>query len=88
VKDEQGANHDLLLQVVAHLKAGRWTAAHDGVQQDSSAVGAWLHGIVHIQEGDLEDAEYWYEQAGRSFRRRGNLAEEIAAFEAALALAR
>lgn len=75
---------DLLREVIANLKAGRWTEAHDLVQQVDSTAAAWLHGIVHIQEGDLEDAEHWYERAGRHFRQRGSLAEEIAAFEAAL----
>ena len=75
---------DLLHEVMAHLKAGRWTQAHNLVQQDDSAAAAWLHGIVHIQEGDLEDAEYWYDRAGRNFRQRGSLAEEMAAFEAGL----
>lgn len=75
---------DLLHEVIAHLKAGRWTEAHDLVQQVDSAAASWLHGIVHIQEGDLEDAEYWYDRAGRAFRQRGSLAEEIAAFEAGL----
>ena len=73
---------DLLREVVAHLKAGRWAGAHDLVQKGDSTAAACLHGIVHIQEGDLEDAEYWYDQAGRHFRQRGRLAEEIAAFEA------
>lgn len=41
-------------------------------------------GILHLQEGDLEDAENWYDRAARHFRSRGTLAEEIAAFEAAL----
>lgn len=75
---------DLLREVVANLKAGRWTEAHDLVQQFDSTASAWLHGIVHIQEGDLEDAEFWYDRAGRDFRQRGGLAEEIAAFESAL----
>jgi hypothetical protein len=76
--------HDLLCEVIAHLKAGRWAQAHDLVQQGDSAAASWLHGIVHIQEGDLEDAEYWYDRAGRRFTRRGSLAEEMAAFEAGL----
>jgi hypothetical protein len=75
---------DLLREVIAHLRAGRWTEAHDLVQKFDSTAAAWLHGIVHIQEGDLEDAEYWYDLAGRHFRQRGSLAEEMAAFEAAL----
>ncbi|MEO8297465.1 MAG: hypothetical protein ABI574_06605 [Burkholderiales bacterium] len=54
------------------------------MQQDDSPLAAWLHGIVHIQEGDLEDAEYWYGKAYRPFRSRGSLAEELARFEAAL----
>jgi hypothetical protein len=47
-------------------------------------LAAWLHGILHIQEGDLEDAEYWYGNANRHFRSRGTLTEELARFEAQL----
>ena len=74
-----------LQQVLQHLHAGRWNAAHDLVQHEGSMLAAWLHGILHVQEGDLEDAENWYDRAGRHFRSRGTLAQEIAAFEAALA---
>ena len=66
--------------------AEQWTEAHNLVQQDDSPLAAWLHGILHIQEGDLEDAEYWYGKANRHFRSRGTLAEELESFEAALAL--
>lgn len=76
-----------LRQVLQHLHAGRWTAAHDLVQHDGSLLGAWLHGILHLQEGDLEDAENWYDRGARHFRSRGTLAHEIASFEAALAAA-
>jgi hypothetical protein len=50
-------NHAHLHQVLVHLRAGQWTEAHNLVQCDDSALAAWLHGILHIQEGDLEDAE-------------------------------
>lgn len=73
-----------LQDVLVHLRSGRWNEAHQRVQDDSSALGAWLHGIVHIVEGDLEDAEYWYGRAGRHFRQRGTLNEELVSFEAAL----
>ncbi|MDO8285976.1 MAG: hypothetical protein Q7T69_13285 [Rhodoferax sp.] len=76
----------MLRQVLVHLRAGRWTQAHNLVQSDDSLLGAWLHGIVHIQEGDLEDAEYWYDKANRHFRSRGSLDEELERFEAALQL--
>lgn len=74
-----------LRQVLAHMHAARWREAHDLVQSDNSLLAAWLHGILHIQEGDLEDAEYWYNKAGRHFRSRGTLEEELARFEVELA---
>jgi hypothetical protein len=74
----------LLHNVLAHLRAGRWIEAHNLVQTDDSLLAAWLHGILHIQEGDLEDAEYWYGKACRHFRSRGTLDEELERFELAL----
>ena len=73
-----------LEQVLQHLHAGRWNAAHDLVQRDDSVLAAWMHGILHLQEGDLEDAENWYGRANRHFRSRGTLEEELVLFEQAL----
>lgn len=76
----------ILRQVLVHLRAGRWSEAHNLMQSDDSLLGVWLHGILHIQEGDLEDAEYWYDKANRHFRSRDSLEEELDRFEAALLL--
>lgn len=73
-----------LRHIVDLMRQGHWRQAHDLVQDDGSPLAAWLHGILHIQEGDLEDAEYWYGKASRHFRSRGTLEEELALFEAAL----
>jgi hypothetical protein len=73
-----------LRQVLMHLRAGQWNEAHNLVQHDDSPLAAWLHGILHIQEGDLEDAQYWYGKANRHFHSRGTLAEEIDRWEACL----
>lgn len=54
------------------------------MQQDGSVLAAWLHGILHMQEGDLEDAENWFNKGNRHFRSRGTLDEELALFETAL----
>jgi hypothetical protein len=75
-----------LRHVLALMKAGRWDEAHDLVQRDASELGARLHGLLHLQEGDLENAEYWFLRANRHFRSRGTLDEELAAFEVALDL--
>jgi len=73
-----------LRHVLDQMRLGRWIEAHNLVQSDDSDLAAWLHGILHIQEGDLEDAEYWYGKANRNFRSRGTLAEELDRFEAEL----
>lgn len=71
----------ILHTVIAQMRSGNWIEAHNLVQSDDSELAAWLHGILHIQEGDLEDAEYWYGKANRHFRSRGTLAEELASLE-------
>lgn len=66
-----------LRKVVDHLERGEWEAAHGIVQSDDSVQACWLHGIVHLLEGDLENARYWYARAGRAFS--GDAAAEIVA---------
>ena len=73
-----------LLQSLALMRQGNWDAAHDLVQRDDSPLAAWLHALLHVQEGDLENAEYWYHKSGRNFRSRGSLSEELDALEAGL----
>jgi hypothetical protein len=61
------------------LETGAWQQAHEIVQEDTSALAAWLHGIVHTLEGDLDNAQYWYRKADRVFRGPDAVKEEIAA---------
>lgn len=78
-----------LNDAIEHLEAGDWEAAHGIVQSDSTANGCWAHGIVHIMEGDLRNAGYWYRRAGRELPGDGaavsatGLATEIAALKSA-----
>lgn len=73
-----------LRDILALMRDGKWNASHDRVQRHEGLLAAWLHGLLHLQEGDLEDAENWYERAGRRFRQRGTLEEELLRFESAL----
>src|SRR6478735_5148085 len=50
---------------IRHLKSGNWQKAHAVVQNDASEFGCWAHGIVHMLEGDVPNARYWYRRAGR-----------------------
>jgi hypothetical protein len=46
---------------------GDWEAAHDAVRLDESPDAAWVHAHLHRIEGDLDNARYWYGQAGRPY---------------------
>ncbi len=76
IRDMADAN---LRRAVDLLAAGDWQAAHTIVQEDGSALAAWLHGIVHTLEGDLGNARHWYGKAERPFRGPEAVQDEIAA---------
>ncbi len=65
------------------LDNGDWDSAHKIVQSDESLAGCWVHGIVHVMEGDLDNARYWYGRAERAFS--ADAAGEIAAVKKSLA---
>ena len=75
---------DSLTRAVELLAAGNWQQAHEVVQPEKSTLAAWLHGIVHTLEGDLDNARYWYRRAERAFPGPEAVQVEIAAARAAL----
>jgi hypothetical protein len=68
-----------LLRALELLETGAWQQAHEIVQDDTSTLAAWLHGIVHTLEGDLDNARYWYRKADRVFRGPDAVQDELAA---------
>jgi len=67
-----------LRRAVALLAQGDWRAAHLIVQDDEeSPLSCWAHGIVHLMEGDIPNARYWYRQAKRPFPRQPAVENEI-----------
>jgi len=72
------ARDSRLIEVVELLTRGAWQDAHEIVQGDKSAEAAWLHGIVHTLEGDIENARHWYRKANRVFPGSEVVQEEIA----------
>jgi hypothetical protein len=71
-----------MAKVVRHLEAGEWASAHALAQKDSTPLGCWAHGIVHLIEGDLDNAKYWYRRAHRPLPHGNTVAAEIAALKA------
>lgn len=68
-----------LARAVELLEGRDWQQAHEIVQKDDSPLAAWLHGIVHTIEGDLDNARYWYRKADRAFPGPEALEQEIEA---------
>jgi hypothetical protein len=42
-----------------------WDKAHKIVMDEGGKDCAWVHAYLHRVEGDIENAGYWYRQAGR-----------------------
>jgi hypothetical protein len=78
-------NRKDLVRAQALLAAGDWQAAHEIVQKDEdSPLACWAHGIVHLMEGDLSNARYWYREAKREFPGKPSIPDETAALGKAL----
>ena len=73
-----------LLRGLDLLASGDWSGAHAIAQADPTALGAWLHGIVHIIEGDQGNAQYWYRRANRTFPGMQGTDREIQALRSTL----
>lgn len=58
--------------VSEHLKAlwydarGNWNKAHEIIQDINDKNASWIHAYLHRKEGDISNAGYWYNRAGRS----------------------
>jgi len=48
---------------------GDWARAHALVMDEGGKDCAWVHAYLHRQEGDLANARYWYERAGKAVAR-------------------
>ena len=78
------AKLELLRQAADLLAQGDWQQAHAIAQEDESKTGCWIHGIVHMLEGDLDNARYWYRRAGRSFPEKFSIDNELSLLREAL----
>jgi len=66
------------LEALWHAARGDWDRAHRIVMSAKSRDAAWVHAYLHRQEGDRDNARYWYHQAKRP-EFAGSLEDEWAA---------
>ncbi|WP_374088285.1 hypothetical protein [Methylomicrobium lacus] len=58
------------------IKAGHWEAAHQLIQAHSDPFASLIHAYLHREEGDLDNAAYWYARANKPMP-AGSLADEL-----------
>ncbi|RQO69507.1 hypothetical protein DBR43_15635 [Pedobacter sp. KBW06] len=49
-----------------HDGKGDWKTAHDLIDHLNDRASAHVHAYLHRKEGDLWNADYWYQRAGKS----------------------
>jgi len=66
------------LQALWHGLRGDWNTAHEIAQSGSDRDSAWVHAWLHRVEGDLANAGYWYDRAGKPMAQGETRAEGLA----------
>ena len=44
---------------------GDWEQSHNIIQDINDSKASWIHAYLHRKEGDIWNADYWYNQAGK-----------------------
>jgi hypothetical protein len=50
-------------------KDGHWVKSHEIAQDIHTAMGSWVHALLHLIEGDQWNADYWFSRAGKPSRK-------------------
>lgn len=55
-------------QALWYAKKGQWEEAHNIAQEIHTAMGSWIHALLHLIEGDVGNANYWFHKAHKPTR--------------------
>ena len=53
------------IQALNFAAQGDWDSAHNLIQDYHDELASLIHGYLHREEGDLNNANYWYSQVGQ-----------------------
>ncbi len=67
------AEHRQALDLIAQ---DDWDGAHELVQSYHDELGCLIHAYLHREEGDMNNANYWYSQIGQIIP-ENTLAQEL-----------
>ena len=59
------AESNVYLKSLWHDAKGDWETSHNIIQDVNDKTAAWIHAYLHRKEGDVFNANYWYNKAGR-----------------------
>ncbi len=63
--NEPPQNISVYLQALWFDAKGDWDKAHEIVQDIHDKEASWIHAYLHRKEGDVFNAEYWYNRASK-----------------------
>jgi hypothetical protein len=64
--NEMPSSLSVYLQALWQDANGNWEKAHHLIQDVAGQMAAWIHAYLHRKEGDIGNADYWYQRAGKS----------------------
>jgi len=64
------------LQALWLCKRERWEESHIIAQDIHTPTGSWVHALLHLIEGDLGNAAYWFHKAGKPVRSPADINSE------------
>ncbi|WP_038165162.1 hypothetical protein [Verrucomicrobium sp. BvORR106] len=59
-----------------YTKKGDWHEAHEIAQDIHTPMGSWIHALLHLIEGDIGNAGYWYAKARKPAKRPAEIDAE------------
>jgi hypothetical protein len=65
LKENKPPDQSIYLRALWYDGKENWKTAHDLVDKMEDRKAYWVHAYLHRKEGDIWNADYWYNRAGR-----------------------